>query len=798
VTVSITVAAGNDAPVAMPDAYEIAEGGTLTIPAPGVLANDSDIDGTPLTAVLMGGASNGTVVLGPDGSLVYTPDADFNGIATFTYAAFDGTSNSNVATVTILVTAANDVPVAAADSYSTPEDGELAVDAEHGVLSNDADVEGTPLKAILVGQASHGVVTLNEDGSFTYVPAQNFNGTDTFSYKANDGEADSNVVDVTITADPVNDAPTAAGDSYPAQEDQALTIAAPGVLGNDSDIDGDPLTAIVVSGPQHGSLVLNSDGSFRYTPAANYAGDDSFTYKANDGNADSEVAAVSLTVTGANDAPVAASQSVTTGEDSPLPIVLSASDVDSDALAYSVVSGPSHGSLSGTAPNVVYTPAANYNGPDSFTFKANDGTADSNVATVSITVGGANDAPVAGDDSFSVAEDSMLTVAAPGVLGNDSDIDGNALHAVLATAPAHGTLSLNADGSFTYRPAANYSGADSFTYRANDGSVDSNVATVSITVTAGNDAPVAGNDAYSVAEDTTLTVATPGVLGNDTDSEGDPFTAALVSQPAHGTLTFSADGSFTYVPAANFNGADTFSYRAENASGSSNLATVTINVSAVNDAPKVDPILNQAGLVGKALSLQIVARDLDGDVLRYSATNLPAGLTLNADNGRISGTPLKSGTYVVTVTVSDGVSAVNTTFTWIIQAMKIVLAQPSDQISREGDHVSLGLETTLAERLGNEKRDFSAKNLPRGLRVSKAGEIRGHLKRDSAGVYKVSVTATLGNTSGSVQFNWTVADRDHRGSGDDGDDDSAYSCDRDDHDDEGGDDSSGKGGWDRL
>ena len=138
-----------------------------------------------------------------------------------------------------------------------------------------------------------------------------------------------------------------------------------------------------------------------------------------------------------------------------------------------------------------YTPAANYHGPDSFTYKANDGTVDSNVATVSITVNPVNDAPVADDDSYSTAEDTALTVPAPGVLGNDTDVENDTLTAVLVTGPSHGAVTLNADGSFSYTPGLNYNGSDSFTYKANDGAADSNVATVSITVDPVNDAPVA-------------------------------------------------------------------------------------------------------------------------------------------------------------------------------------------------------------------------------------------------------------------------------------------------------------------
>src|SRR5207253_2756391 len=155
---------------------------------------------------------------------------------------------------------------------------------------------------------------------------------------------------------------------------------------------------------------------------------------------------------------------------------------------------------------------------DSFTYKANDGSADSNVATVTVAVSAVNDAPSAADDSYTTNEDTPLTIAAPGGVGNDTDVDGNPLTARLVSAPANGTVTVNADGSLTYTPEPSSSDSDSFTYKANDGTADSNVATVTLTVSAVNDAPAAANDSFSTAEDTPLTIAAAaGVLVNDTD-----------------------------------------------------------------------------------------------------------------------------------------------------------------------------------------------------------------------------------------------------------------------------------------
>jgi VCBS repeat-containing protein len=592
VTASITGTSGTIAvaidhpPVANNDSFTAHKNLALMVPAPGVLANDTDADGDALTAVLVSDPAHGSLALSSNGSFTYTPAAGYTGPDSFTYQANDGIVLSNVATVSLTVV--NDPPVAVNDAYMGHKNLMLTVSAAPGVLANDTDADGDALTAVLVSGPAHGSLTLSASGALTYTPAAGYTGPDNFTYKANDGQLDSNVATVSLTV--VNDPPVAVNDSYTAHKNLALMVAAAGVLANDTDPNGDPLTAVLVSGPAHGSLALNADGSFTYTPAAGYTGPDSFTYQASDGALQSYVATVSLTVV--NDAPVAVNDSFTAHKNIALTVAAAgvlANDTDpnGDALSAVLVSGPAHGSLASNADgSFTYTPAAGFTGPDSFTYQANDGQLLSNVATVSLTV--VNDPPVAVNDSYTAHKNIALTVPAAGVLANDTDPNGDALSAVLVSGPSHGTLALSGNGGFTYTPAADYAGPDSFTYKANDGSLDSNVATVSLTVV--NDAPVAVNDTYSTAVgNTELRVglaagSTPAVLvsgsvlGNDTDANGDSLTAVLVSGPAHGSLTLNANGSFTYTPAAGYTGADSFTYKANDGSLDSNVATVSITL----------------------------------------------------------------------------------------------------------------------------------------------------------------------------------------------------------------------------
>lgn len=595
--------------------------------------------------------------ISPNGTLTFTPAANANGTATVVVQLHDnggvglgGADTSAAQTFVISVASVSDAPIAAADSYTTSSNQTLTVPVASGVLANDIDGDGDAITAQLVSPSANGSITLSTDGSFSYVPNPGFFGTDSFTYQASDGTLTSAVTTVALTIDRANAAPVAVNDSYSTNEDVALNVAAPGVLSNDSDADGDPITATVVTPPAHGTVTLSASGALVYTPTVNYSGADSFTYSVSDGRATSGVATVSLTIIATNRAPVAADDAFATNEDTPLvvaaPGVLTGdSDADGDALTAAVVTGPAHGSLLLAANgSFTYTPAANYNGSDSFTYKVKDGQVDSNIATVVLTVNAVNDVPVAGIDTFAATEDTTLNIVAPGVLVNDSDAEGSLLVPTLVRNALHGTVTLSADGSFQYVPVANYSGADSFTYSVSDGSLSSLAVTVNLNVAGVNDAPVAAGNSYTATEDVVLSIAAPGVLVGDSDVDGNTLRALVVAPPTRGSLSLNINGSFVYTPSANLNGPDTFTYKANDGSLDSNVVTVTINVAAVNDAPLATAdsysTSQNAPLVVPPRGVLNNDTDGDGDVLSATLVTGPAHgtLTLNAD-GSFSYTP---------------------------------------------------------------------------------------------------------------------------------------------------------------
>jgi hypothetical protein len=426
-----------------------------------------------------------------------------------------------------------------------------------------------------------------------------------------------------------NQAPVANTSSTTTLEDtaKAITLTA-------SDPENDPLTYAIVGQPAHGTL-SGAAPNVTYTPAVNYNGPDSFTFRANDGAADSNTATVSVTVTPVNDAPVANAQSVTTAEDTARAITLTASDVDGGTLSYSIVSGPAHGTVSGTAPNVTYTPAANYNGPDSLTFSVNDGTVNSNTATVSMTVTAVNDTPVASNGSYTTPRNRSVS----GTL-TASDIDSSPLTYAIVTQPRKGSVTITntATGAFIYVPAGN--GSDTFSFRANDGILDSNTATVSIQITAAvaNTAPVASNGAVSAIEDT----ASAGTL-TATDADGNPLTYRIITNGTKGTVTVTnaSTGAFTYAPGANLNGADSFTFRANDGTVDSNLATVSVTIAAVNDPPVANADTTTIPF-NTAVAIAVLANDVDPDqdaLSVASVTQAPAHGTAAITGTTITYTP---------------------------------------------------------------------------------------------------------------------------------------------------------------
>ena len=720
VTVSLTIARDLHEPVACPQPTDVATADCAVNPKPVVQENSTDntiplfghdADGDPLTFIITALPAHGTLkdvsggnshsiiagdlpyTLSTSSSAKYTPAPDQKQADSFGFKVNDGVEDCNTdnhgTCATVNITVANKVPVAANDGpFSTNQNTPLAVNtacaapqaALKGVLCNDTDTAddiGT-LQAVNASAPAHGNVTLNTDGSFTYTPSPDtYTGPDSFTYQAKDSSGGlSTAATVSIN---VGAAPVAKTDSYSTNHGIVLNVPAPGVLANDVKAsNADPaLQALLIGGTTlpHGTLAFNSDGSFTYTPSsATFVGSDSFQYRAIEtGFPPSAPATVTISI--GNHAPVAVDQpSAGTNEDTALVVHLAGTDADNDPLTFSKVALPAHGTLGAITPvdsthaDVTYTPALNYNGPDSFNFKANDGAVDSNTATVSITINPVNDPPVAVNDNYSTIHDVVLSVAAPGVLGNDTDPDvGDSKTAVNASVPSHGSVVLNTNGGFTYTPNAGFAGSDSFTYQAKDAAnALSNTGTVNITIT--NATPVAtGEFLGSLLQDSpTATIPAPGVLSNDKDADNTSpplyagLTAVLDAVAQHGTITLNSDGSWQYSPAQGYSGPDSFTYHAFDGVHSSNVVTASLFVDAIpvanNDTAS---ILSTASQLVVSAANGVLANDTD-------ATAGTSGATLTAvkDTDPECGTVTLNSNGGFTYTVGQGGVCSSDSFTY--------------------------------------------------------------------------------------------------------------------------------------
>jgi len=621
-TVHITVS--NNPPIVVAQTYGVPAGQTLEEPAPGVLAGGYDPDGDPFRAVIpqISGPANGTLLLNWDGSFNYTPNSGFTGVDTFMYEGTDQISNSVAATVSITVHAATPAPTVYSGTYGVAHDQDLYVGTP-GVLTGANDAYGDLLSASLVTGTANGTLTLFMDGSFTYIPNPGFVGMDSFTYEA--GVAEPNSVPAVITINVTNTAPVAAACAYSTAPGQALNIAAPGVLLNATDAENDPLTALWDSGPSNGTLVLNADGSFTYTPSAGFAGVDTFTYSATDGLTSSVPAVVSISVS--NQPPLAVNyffgvqpnQTLTV----PTPgVLLNDSDAYSLTMTAQLDRGASNGVVALNANgSFTYTPSSGYVGPDSFTYSVSDGVTSSVPATVSLLVHATNAAPVALDHTYETEPNSTLLTEDPlvldiydSVLVGDTDADSDQLTAILMSGPTNAAaFTFNADGTFSYLPQIGFTGWDSFVYEAFDGLTYSLPALVKILVTYTQ--PTVVGSTYTTHVNTLLAEPDPGVLSQVEYNDDSPVavSATVLKMPLHGTLTFSTNGGFQYLPNTNYLGTDRFTYQAYD--GVSNLPPTAVRISVEDTAPIAEPDTYYVAVNGTLLVAApgVLTNDYDDD-----------------------------------------------------------------------------------------------------------------------------------------------------------------------------------------
>jgi large repetitive protein len=676
-TASIDLNPVNDAPVAVDDVANTAINTAVIVD---VRANDTDVDDATNTLIISAPSVNpseGTVTLNPDGTITFTPANNFTGPATITYTVTDPSGLSDTGTLTVSV-GDNTEPEGTDNSATIQEDGSKTfVAADFGFTDADA---GQTLNAVRIdtlpnaGQLTLGgfavsagqVIPVAQIGSLVFTPDQDGNGNNyasfTFSVQDNGGAFDLIPNTFTINVTPVNDVPVAVMDTATGDEDSALVIAAADLLANDTGL-GDGAAIVSVQAAVNGMVSYDTmTGEITFTPDADYYGPASFTYTIRDADGEESTATVNLTINNVNDVPVAVMDTGSVIEagaaGAGIPsatgnVLTNDTDVDSgDTKTVSAVNGSAlnvgatitttYGTLVINA-NGSYTYTLDNSRPatnalsqgqqvsETFTYTMRDTSGATSSSTLTITVTGTNDAPIAVADTNTAVEDGAIVTGS--VATNDSDVDTGAVLTYSLNAPVAG-LVLNSNGSYSFNPsnaayqslAAGQSTNVVANYTVTDQHGASATSTLTITVTGTNDAPVAVADTGSVVEAGAAGAGTPSatgnVLTNDTDIDsGDTKTVSAVNGSAlnvgatingtYGTVVINANGSYTYTLdnsraatnalAQGQTANDVFTYTMRDASGATSSTSLTITVTGTNDAPVVGTStvrVSEEGLAG--------------------------------------------------------------------------------------------------------------------------------------------------------------------------------------------------------
>nr|WP_265183061.1 tandem-95 repeat protein [Vibrio parahaemolyticus] len=653
----------NDAPNAENDVITTEEDTAVTID---VLVNDSDVEGDALSIQSASVPKEQGTVEVVDGKLVFTPAENFNGEATISYIVTDG-DLTDEAKVTVTVTPVNDSPVAVDDTTSIQEDTAVTID----VLTNDTDVDGDKLSIESASVPKEQGTVEVVDGKLVFTPAENFNGDAEITYTVTDGEL-TDEAKVTVTVNPVNDAPTIKVEAVESITEDAVstdTVVATLTV-RDTDTPEDQLT-VSLENNSNGYFVLVGNEVKLTQVGVDAVNNDELNLKdltisasVSDGVNPTASDSDSLIVNRVNDEPTvenAIADQVLSEDFDAYTIDLNEVFKDTDSSLEFSASGNNSIQISIVSGVATISPTADWNGSEALTFTATDPSGESVSQTVNFTV-----APVADivADKATVVEDMPTIIK---VLGNDTfEGDDKVVSLDTNNGPANGTVSVNPDGSVTYTPNDNYHGTDSFTYIVTSGGVSEST-TVNVDVTPVNDAPVAKDDTTITGEDTPVTI---DVLPNDSDVDGDKLSIESASVPKEQGTVEVVNGKLVFTPAENFNGDAEITYIVTDGQ-LTDEAKVAVTVNPVNDAPtiKVDAVesITEDAVSTDTVVATLTVRDTDTpeDQLTVSLENNSNGYFVLVGNevkltqvgvDAVNNDELNLKDLTISASVSDGVN----------------------------------------------------------------------------------------------------------------------------------------------
>ena len=688
-TLGVTIAAVNDAPTAGLASTTTIEDQSITLD---VLSQVSDVDGdTSFTISDITQGQKGTISI-VNNKIIYTSKANANGKDTFTYTISDSHGASVIKAVDVDITAVNDAPAASLATATTSEDASVILD----VLSQASDIDGDTIVIFGITQGQKGSVSVTNN-KIVYSPMTNANGDDTFTYTLSDGHGGIITKTANVTINAVNDAPVAGLGAAVTIEDRSVILD---VLAQASDVDGDNVTIAGVGQGQKG-VVSIVNNKVVYIPNANVNGNDSFTYTLIDGHGGTTIRTINMSITPENDPLSANLTAAGTIEDTAviLDVLSQASDIDGDTLSIFGITQGEKGVVSIANNKIIYTPAANKNGNDTFTYTISDGHGATVTKTVSVEVTPINDAPTATLVTAEAIEDGSVIL---NVLSQATDIDGDVLSISGITQGNKGVVSI-VDNNVIYTPNPNVNGADTFTYEIIDRHGGTISKTVNVNITAVNDIPTATLVNAVTAEDASVIL---NVLSQASDVDGDTLSISQVTQGQKGSVSI-VNNQVVYTPNADATRNDSFTYTLSDNHGGTITKTVGVTITAVNDTPTAN-LVTATTIEDGSVRLNVLsqAADVDGDSLSISdITQGTKGSVTIVDN-KVVYTPNvnTNGVDAFTYTISDGhggtiTKTVDVGITAVNDAP--VVGTLNNQTVVGGDHFNIALGSAFNDADGD-------------------------------------------------------------------------------------------------
>ncbi|PMJ41742.1 polymer-forming cytoskeletal family protein [Vibrio cyclitrophicus] len=762
--INVDVLPINDAPVSGDLAYNVNEDGSITLSQEQLLSQASDVEGQDLTASDLTVDGNATVTANDDGSFTIVPEANFNGDIDIQFNITDGTDTVQ-ATADLTVNPVNDLPVPQDQQFSIEEDGTLQfTDAD--LLTGATDIDGDNLTVEGISYTGgDGVLTDHGDGTYTFAPNENFNGDVNFSFDVSDGtETVSANIDVTVT--PENDPPVAGSTSYMVNEDNAITISDEQLLVNSSDVEGAVSIDSVTYSGTDGVFQDNGDGSYTFLPNENFSGDISLDVIVADEDGSIDETTAGITVLEVNDPPVAGPTSYTIDEDSVLTfsesqILVNASDVEGGVELVGINYDGSDGIFivngDGTCS---FAPNENFNGQVQLgvTIKDEDGaTVDTHINVDVLPI---NDPPTSGDLAYTINEDSSITLSQDQLLARAGDIDSENLEAINLSTDENATIQQNDDGSYTITPDADYNGDLDLSFDIIDNDGGSVQVGLDITVNPLNDLPQAQDQQFSIEEDGTLLFTDADLLAGASDIDGDELSIENVLYTgADGVLSDNGDGTYSFAPNENFNGEVQFSFDVSDGTGST-AAVIDVSVTPENDPPVAGStsytVQEDGQITISDEQLLANSSDVEGDVALSSVTYAgDDGSFVDNGNGTYTFTPNENfdGDISLDVVVVDEAGATATT-TAGIDVIAVNDGPETSGIQAEVDEdnsITITQEQLLANATDVEGDELTASNL-------QTNDPDATIVTNDDGLFTITHTE---NFNGELDFTYSISDGDN-------------------------------------